>query len=110
MWSIVNSSEVLLTADYSEPIYKYDNNSVITKQNNIYHVYDYSAKKVLDKDYKYANYLDKYFLLVDTDNMVYTYNKANGAISEKGFINDVNSIEIKDNKDIYFDGSLKFSI
>lgn len=109
-WKIVNSQEVLLSTDFTEPIFKYDNNSVITKQNNMYHLYDYSAKKILEKDYKYANYLDKYFLLVDNANIVYTYEKSNGFLSEKGYIRDISSIEIKDNKDVYYDGSLKFSI
>ena len=108
-WKIINDKDTILSVNITEPIRNYDTNSIITLNNNIYRVYDYNQKRILEKDYKFANYINNYILLVDFSNIVYLYNKSSGNIFEKGSIMDVSSLEVK-GTDIYYDGELQFSI
>ncbi len=109
-WKIINSSDTIMSVDFSESINSYDDNSIITLTNNIYKIYDYNQRRILDFDYKYAQYVGKLLLLIDFSNKVYLYDKSSGTMLDKGNIMDVSSLEIKEDKDIYYDGELKFSI
>ncbi len=109
-WKIINDSNAVMSHDYTESIKSYDENTIITLENNTYKIYDYNARRIIEIDYKYANYLGSYILLVDFANKVYLYNKSVGSMLNKEDIIDISSLEIKDNKDVYYDGELKFSI
>ena len=108
-WKIVNDTNNVMSVNLTEPIKNYDNNSIITLDNSIYRVYDYNQSRILENDYKFANYINNYILLVDFSNIVYLYNKSSGNIFNKGTIMDVGSIEVK-GTEIYYDGELQFEI
>ena len=108
-WKIINDRDTILSVNITEPIRNYDDNSIITLNNNVYRVYDYNQHKILENDYKFANYINNYILLVDFSNIVYLYNKSSGNVFNKGNIMDVSSIDVK-GTDVYYDGELQFSI
>ena len=109
-WKIINRGDIIISVDFDESIYKYDNNTIVTLDNDIYRVYDYNGKTLISNDYKYANYIDHFILLVDFENTIYTYDVTDGFITSRGVVLDVSSIEIQNGKDVYYDGELQFTL
>lgn len=109
-WKIINTGDIIISVDFDESIYKYDNNTIVTVDNDIYRVRDYNGKLLISNEYKYANYIDHFLLLVDFENTVHTYDIKDGFITSRGIVLDVSSIEIQNGKDVYYDGELQFTL
>ena len=73
MWQLVNSDKVAISNSLRYPIVAYNNNCIVTKQNNIYHIYDYEQKEYLTNIEISDYYLVGDYIAVSNGKVLYLY-------------------------------------
>ncbi len=81
-WKILDRNEAELTSSITEPIVTFNGEYIITNQDGVYHVKDYQGNNMIEEDFTYLSFVDKY-LQCQTDTELYLYDfVTKSAISE----------------------------
>lgn len=74
---LLDYEENIISKAINEQIVNYNNNFIVTKNNDFYHLYDYKNNKVINKDFKYIKLFDDFVTLVDDNGLSFIDNKKN---------------------------------
>lgn len=98
-WQLIDSNGAVFTNSLSTPIFSYNSEYIVLKENDMMRLVDYQNNTVLN-NYKYINFYNKYLEIIDRNDMFYLYDLNNKRSISKSYevdsIEDIN-LEIKEN-------------
>ncbi len=78
LWGIIDNQGDLISNFLAGEITTYNDILISVKNNNIYYLYDYNGKRVVDENgFNYASFTDKYVNIIDKNNNLYIYDYVN---------------------------------
>ena len=78
LWAIIDNEGDLASNFLSLPITSYNDLLISVENDNIYYLYDYNGKRVVDESgFNYLSFTDKYINIIDHNNNLYIYDYMN---------------------------------
>lgn len=78
LWGIIDGEGDLISNYLAGEITSYNDILISLKNENIYYLYDYNGKRVVDENgFNYLSFTDKYINIVDKNNNLYIYDYIN---------------------------------
>ncbi len=78
LWGIIDNQGDLISNFLAGEITNYNDILISVKNNNIYYLYDYNGKRVVDENgFNYTSFTDKYINIIDKNNNLYIYDYVN---------------------------------
>lgn len=113
-WHLIDKDGNNISVDFTNEIYDYVSNIVITKNNNYYNVYNFNGEAVLYDNYKQVKIEDQFIILNSLDGVLNIYDSNNNKIISKDYnVDDINDcrVEVKNKTmSVYIKNNLVESI
>ena len=78
LWGIIDNTGDLMSNYLSGEITSFNDVLISVKNNDIYYLYDYNGKRVVDENgFNYISFVDKFINIVDKNNNLYIYDYIN---------------------------------
>ena len=78
LWGIIDNVGDLMSNYLAGEITSYNDILISLKNDNLYYLYDYNGKRVVDENgFNYISFTDKYINIVDKNNNLYVYDYVN---------------------------------
>ena len=78
LWGIIDNTGDLMSNYLSGEITSFNDVLISVKNNDIYYLYDYNGKRVVDENgFNYISFVDKFINIIDKNNNLYIYDYIN---------------------------------